>query len=137
VAPTATASSTPTPTPPPAISVSLSAVKHYDPNGSGSAGLYLVARVYTSIGGVGVPGRTVVVRLAYEYGGVTFTDEITLGPTDANGFARACPGGSYPVVSQLTINTNPVDNAPGLPGPGLSDVQVQNQARNAVPSFCQ
>ncbi|NJN17320.1 MAG: hypothetical protein HC822_14140, partial [Oscillochloris sp.] len=134
---TPTATTTPTPTPPPAISVSLSAVKHYNPNSIGSEGLFLVGRVYTSIGSLGVANKSITVRVSYTYGGVSFNDTITLGPTDANGFARVCPARSYPASVQLTISTDPVDNSPGAPGSGLGDVQVQNQPQGAVPGFCQ
>lgn len=111
-------------------------MKHYDPNASGNTGLFLVARVYTSVGNVGVAGRFITVQISYVYGGVTFNDTVTLGPTDASGFARACPADSYPAAAQLTIRTEPVENGSGPPGPGISDVQVQNQPRNATPGFC-
>jgi hypothetical protein len=117
--------------------VSLSAVKHYNPNSTGNAGLYLSGRVYTSIGGVGVAGKTIVVHVTYVIGGVTVSDTLSLGPTDATGFARACPAGNYPANVQITVSTDPVDNAPGPNGPGLGDVQVQNQNQGAVPAFCQ
>ncbi len=117
--------------------MSLSAVKHYSPNSTGNAGLYLSGRVYTSIGGIGVAGKTIVINVSYIYGGVTFSSTVSLGPTDASGFARACPAANYPANVQLTISTNPVDNAPGPNGPGLGNVQVQNQAQGAVPAFCQ
>jgi hypothetical protein len=127
---------TPTPTPPPAISVSLSAVKHYSPSSTGNAGLYLSGRVYTTVGGIGVPGRSIVLHISYVVGGTTVRSTITLGPTDANGFATACPASNYPANVQLTISTDPVDNLGGVAGPGLPDVQVQNQALGAVPAFC-
>jgi hypothetical protein len=117
--------------------VSLSAVKHYNPNSTGDTGLYLSGRVYTSLGGVGVLGKTIVVRISYVYGNVTFSDVVSLGPTDIFGFARACPANSYPANAQLTVSTDPVNNAPGPNGPGLADVQVQNQNQGAVPAFCQ
>jgi hypothetical protein len=121
----------------PPISVSLSAVKHYDPNASGDTGLFLFGRVYTSVGSVGVPGRTIVVRVSYTLGGVAYSDTISLGPTDANGFARACPARQFPASAQLTVSTNPVDNAPGPPGPALGNVTVQNIfPRGRQPGFC-
>jgi hypothetical protein len=112
-------------------------VKHYNPNSTGNAGLYLSGRIYTSLGGVGVAGKTIMVHVSYVYGGVTFTDVVSLGPTDASGFAKACPANSYPANAQLTVSSDPVDNAPGPNGPGLGDVQVQNQNQGAVPPFCQ
>jgi hypothetical protein len=117
--------------------VSVSAVKHYSPASSGNAGLYLSGRVYTSVGGIGVIGKTIIVHVSYILGGVTFSDTLSLGPTDASGFATLCPGRSYPANVQLTINTDAVNNAPGPNGPPLNDVQVQNQAQGAVPAFCQ
>lgn len=120
----------------PPISVSISAVKHYDPNATGTTGLFMMARVYTSIGSTPVTGRSITVHVSYIYGGVTFTDSFTLGPTDAQGYARACPARQYPAGAQLQISTDPVENGSGPPGPGFDDVQVQNQARTATPSFC-
>ena len=111
-------------------------MKHYDPNAVGDVGLFLFARVYTSVGNLPVAGRSITVRISYSYGGVTFSDTVTLGPTNALGIARACPAASYPAAAQLTISTDPINNASGPPGPGLSDVQVQNQGRTATPGFC-
>lgn len=120
----------------PPISVSLSAVKHYNINSSGSAPLYLSGRVYTSFGSVGVPGKTIIVNVTWQVGGVTFSDTINLGPTGADGRVRACPAGSYPASAQLTISTEPVENDPGPPALGLSDVQVQNIPAGQRPVFC-
>lgn len=111
-------------------------MKHYDPNASGDVGLFLFGRVYTSIGNLPVAGRTIVVRISYTYGGVTRSETYSLGPTNAQGSARACPAGTFPAAAQLTISTDPVDNTPGPPGPGLGDVQVQNTTYSGRPSFC-
>jgi hypothetical protein len=89
------------------------------------------------VGDLPVAGRTFVIHVSYIYGGVTFNDTLTLGPTSATGVARACPARQYPAGAQLTISSDPVDNSPGPPGSGLSDVQVQNIIpRDAKPSFC-
>jgi hypothetical protein len=112
-------------------------VKHYNPNSTGNTGLYLVGRVYTSVGSIGVIGKTIVVHISYVYGGVTFTSTANLGPTDLSGFARLCPAGNYPANVQISVSTDPVNNFPGPAGPGLGNVQVQNQAIDAVPAFCQ
>jgi hypothetical protein len=111
-------------------------VKHYDPNATGDVGLFLFARVYTSVGNIGVLGRSITVRISYTYGGITFNDVVTLGPTNASGVARACPANTYPAAAQLTISTDPIDNLGGPIGPGLGDVQVTNQPRDARPGFC-
>jgi hypothetical protein len=117
--------------------VSLTAVKHYNPNGSGSTGLFLSGRVYTSVGSLGVAGRTITVHITYIVGGIPVNRTVSLGPTDANGFATVCPANElYPVNAQLTIRTDTVDNLGGPVGPALPDVQVQNQALGAVPPFC-
>ncbi|MEI7772196.1 MAG: hypothetical protein WCI67_19545 [Chloroflexales bacterium] len=126
----------PTPTIPPGISVSISAAKHYDPNSMGNVGLYISARVYTSIGGVGVAGKMITFHVSYIYGGVTFNYTVTLGPTDASGFAKACPAGNYPANVQINLSSDAVNNAPGPNGPAQSNIQVQNQGVNVVPSFC-
>jgi hypothetical protein len=111
-------------------------VKHYNPNTSGSAPLFLSGRVYTSFGGQGVPGLFITVNISWQVGGVTYSDSVTLGPTDSNGRARACPAASYPASSQLTVSTDPVANGSGPPGLGLGDVQVQNIPLGSRPAFC-
>jgi len=117
--------------------VSFSAVKYYNPNAVGNTGLYLSGRVYTTIGGIGVAGKAIVVHISYVYGGVTFSNTVTIGPTDANGFANACPVVYYyPANVQVIISTDPVNNAPGTDAPGKSNVQVQNQPQGSIPAFC-
>jgi hypothetical protein len=121
----------------PEISVTLNAVRHYNVNTSGDSGLYMLARVTTRAGGAGVAGRSVVVNVRWVIGGVVFDDVITVGPTDANGFARVCPGGAYLANTQITVDSEPVFNFGGPEGPALSGINVLNQLEGATPSFCQ
>lgn len=118
------------------ISVSFLAVKFYNPSSTDDSDLFLSGRVYTTFGGTGIAGRVIVVHVSYVYGGVTFNDVINLGPTDANGFATACPAQSYPANVRITVSTDPVNNGTAPPGPGFTNVQVQNQPQGAVPAFC-
>jgi hypothetical protein len=88
--------------------------------------LSLTGRVFESISGNGVSGRTIIVQISYISGGSRVDKTITLGPTGATGFASACQ--EYPANVQLTISTQPVDNGTGPDGPALSNVQVQNES---------
>ena len=111
-------------------------MKYYNlnSNSKNTTGLYLSGRVYTTTGGVA--GKTIAVTISYVYGGVPFDFVVNLGPTDANGFAKACPAGIYPDSVLPTVGANPVNNAPGAPSAALSNVPVQYQNQNAVPAFC-
>lgn len=125
-----------TPTPVPAISASLLPYKHYNPNSPGNVGLYLLGMVYTTNGELPVANRTIVVHVSYVYGGITYNDTISLGPTDSTGFVTSCGTHTYPAAVQLTIGFDAVSNAPGPDSQPQSDIQVHNQGYSDRPDFC-
>jgi hypothetical protein len=129
---TATPSRTPTvlPTPLP-IYVSANVYKKTSPNGGSSAQNFdAQVRIYDSNGN-GIAGKSVTMVIEYiDENGQQHSNTISLGPTDANGYAQSCGARTYPLNAQLTVGTQPVANPPGgQSAPGLSTVTVQTSGQ--------